>query len=903
MVTFPFWPESQYLVRMANVVPAVVADVIQSIPLNDNYVVLNDFIRAALVMPPELAIKLSNRVIEWVNAHDTLPDPLAGENLGQLILHLANGGEITAALELAKSVLAISPDPRAAEKRRDRFGLPLEPRARIDLWGYKILLNKVCPQLVSVAEEEALTILCDLLEQSITFSTSDSTEKPPEDYSYIWHPNIESTETHRDSVKNLLIPAVRDAAIHIALAAPDSINKLVEDLESRQWRVFQRLALHLLRLIPNKALITARIIDKSLFDDMDVVPEYKQLLQAQFLLLEPEQQRTYLNWVEAGPNIDSEAFKDSREAWFGKRPSDQDYETYVKAWKRDRLAIVRSSLKGQWQEYLDRLIAELGEPELIESYESFAADVIVDQSPKSPEELASMDARDIIIFLKEWKASREADSATQVGLANTLSSLAASEPNKFAQVADQFSQLNPIYIRALLTGIRQAVDNNKRFDWGSILELTQFVVTQTATENNVSAALPKEQYGLSQTKREVASLFVASLKVAEAGIPFEFRPFIWKVIEPLTHDPDPTPEVEARYGGSNMDPATLSLNTNRGEAMHAIIRYALWVRQHFERATNAEVLLSAGFAQMPEVCEVLDYHLEMVNDPALSIRAVYGQWFPWLSLLDNDWAAKSADRIFPAEETLSDFWFAAWQTYVVFCAPYDSVFDILQKEYHRAVDRIGQQTKWKMIPGNPDRRLVEHIITLYWRGKIELNEPEGLLTRLLNKAPDNLRGHAIGFIGRSLCNTKEPVPGLIIERLKDFWSLRLSVHKNAETSSRGDELSEFGWWFISGKFDDAWSVANLREALSITGLVEPDHEVAERLATIAESAPLAAVECIYLMTKHVREQWRMYAISKSIRTILEIAMKGADEKVRRLAEDTINRLLAQGHFEYRDLLL
>src|SRR5205085_6837633 len=106
MVTFPFWPESQYLVRMANVVPAVVADVIQSIPLNDNYVVLNDFIRAALVMPPELAIKLSNRVIEWVNAHDTLPDPLAGENLGQLILHLANGGEITAALELAKSVLA-----------------------------------------------------------------------------------------------------------------------------------------------------------------------------------------------------------------------------------------------------------------------------------------------------------------------------------------------------------------------------------------------------------------------------------------------------------------------------------------------------------------------------------------------------------------------------------------------------------------------------------------------------------------------------------------------------------------------------------------------------------------------------------------------------------------------------
>ena len=67
------------------------------------------------------------------------------------------------------------------------------------------------------------------------------------------------------------------------------------------------------------------------------------------------------------------------------------------------------------------------------------------------------------------------------------------------------------------------------------------------------------------------------------------------------HDPF---SHEQRYGGSNMDPATLSINTTRGETMHAVIRYALWVRRHLEKEPDAEERLAKKFDEMPEVREV-----------------------------------------------------------------------------------------------------------------------------------------------------------------------------------------------------------------------------------------------------------------------------------------------------------
>src|SRR5262249_49795838 len=170
-----------------------------------------------------------------------------------------------------------------------------------------------------------------------------------------------------------------------------------------------------------------------------------------------------------------------------------------------------------------------------------------------------------------------------------------------------------------------------------------------------------------------------------ASIPIDLRGQVWAVLERLTEDPDPSPEYEARFGGSNMDPPTLALNTVRGAAMTAVMRYVAWVRQNSEKRGT-----TVSLAEMSEVLVVLEKHLDPTRDPSLAVRSVYGRWLPWLVSWDRSWVQSHLALILPRDERLAILWEAAWDTYVVFCPPYNETFKVLSEEYRHAIERIGR---------------------------------------------------------------------------------------------------------------------------------------------------------------------------------------------------------------------
>jgi len=306
---------------------------------------------------------------------------------------------------------------------------------------------------------------------------------------------------------------------------------------------------------------------------------------------------------------------------------------------------------------------------------------------------------------------------------------------------------------------------------------------------------------------------------------------------------------------------------------------------------------------MSEVQEVLDHHLDPSYDPALAIRAVYGEWFPWLVLLDQGWAAQRVTKIFPLEETLRDLRDAAWETYITFCAPYDNAFDLLREEYSRAVERIGTASGERQRLADPDRRLAEHLMTLYWRGKLSLDEPDDLLMRFYAKASDSLCSHALAFVGRSLHSTEEEVAPQILDGLKVLWERRLNAARSATPpTSHIAELAAFGWWFVSAQFDDAWAIVQLKEALKLAVRVEPDHLVVERLATLAAAMPAHAVECLSLIIEGDKEGWHIHGWREHTRTILSTALQSTDETAQQAAVDLVHRLGARGYLSFRDLL-
>ena len=185
----------------------------------------------------------------------------------------------------------------------------------------------------------------------------------------------------------------------------------------------------------------------------------------------------------------------------------------------------------------------------------------------------------------------------------------------------------------------------------------------------------------------------------------------------------------------------------------------------------------------------------------------------------------------------------------------------------------------------------------YWRGKLELGDP--LLTAFWEKGGDVLRAHALSFVGRALQQTSAPIPNEVLDRLIRLWEARLSAAKEVPANHE-KEMAAFGWWFVSGKFDAEWVIAQLAEALQIVGKAEPDHMVVEKLAEIVDTYPLEAVKSLKVIVEGDREGWGIYGWREYARNILTVALQ--DVTAKQKAEDLIQYLGSRGYLEFRDLL-
>ena len=858
-IRFPQWPEAKYLARMAKHKPELIARIILEMEDTENVAVLEDLVDAALSMPPEISAQLAEKAKKWAE----VPFLFLPEKIGKLMAHWAKGNRIQEAMDLAQTLLDVFPEEREIDFE-EPFSLPPEPRARFDAWLYEQILKDHYPELVKASGLPALELLCDLLEKAIQFSP----HQDAEDFSYIWRRAIEDhPQNIGHTVKDALVSAVRDAAELLVKSGQASIKEVVETLERRKWKVFRRIALHLLRLFPEQAqaLIVARLTDQDLFEDFNIQHEYALLLRENFPRLNEEEKQKILGWIEEAPR----ELIQQREQWQLRRL----------AW------IGQENLPTDWQKRYQELIAKYGKPEHPEFPFYIAQEDTI--SPKTPEELKAMSVEEIVEFLKNWEPPTGVlfgPSPEELG--RVLQEVVAEDPQRFAKEAEKFKGLDPTYVRALISGLEGAIKRQKSFEWSPVLKLCRWVIEQ-----------PREIPGRKVEIMEIAYLFLTAFEGEKGNVPFELREEIWDILKPLTDDPDPTPKDEERYRGSTMDPATLSINTVRGTAMHAVIQYALWVRRHLEKQPDATERLSRGFDEMPEVREVLEAHLDINRDPSLTIRSVYGQWFPWLVLLDRNWSEKWKAQIFPLDAESKEYFDATWNTYIIFCQPYYNVFQILHDVYAHAVDQISQHEVRFRYLADPDRRLAEHLMAFYWQGKVDLEDP--LFVSFWENASDSLRAHAIEFIGRSLQYTDEPIPNEIIERLKKLWNERFSQAKR-DFAKHEKEVAAFGWWFISNKFDKKWALDNLLESLELAHNIDPTYDVLQTLAEISEIDLSKSLKCLKIIAESDHNGLNIYTSSKSIEKILTLALN--NPSTRKEAEKIINYLGSRGFLGFRNLL-
>jgi len=894
---YPVWSPAKYLAKMASVKPVEVADIILNVKDNDNAFAKANLLTIAENLPLTERLTLVEKAKEWIRAKNHF---YTSDATKKLIEKFGDEGSVEAALELTKVLLEVLPDEQTNVPEHLRF-LSREPRTRMEEWFYAEFLRKDFQKLVALDPEKAHQLVSQLLLDFVTLKYAHYAEHNYDDALHISRPSIgeKDINRHYDRIEHVLIDAVRDTGRRIIEKDPDATTKIVSDLEEKKWSIFRRLALHLLSEAPDSAreLIVQRLTDQSLFDDYSFREEYALLAERKFDILTAEEQGTILDWIEKAESI-TKRIQESRE---NKTDiSDEQAEKIKERWQRDKLSYLGSHLSGAWKERRDALLKAYGDPEpsdgVINSYVGPTSEI-------NAQQLVEMDEAAIVETLKTWqpKSDRFGFGPSKEGLGREITAAIKLNPEHFNDMAKSFKGLDPTYVRSYIGGYSQIIQNDVSPNWPAMLELCRWVMDQPRGIPGRTGGDMDQDPDWAWARKSIASLVAHGANANQ--LPYDLREKLWSIIEPLTEDPDPKPEDEAVRDDSFMNDAyTLTINTTRGEAMVAVVEYALWVYRSIDKLPEGKETLKGGLNVMPEVKAVLEKHLDPQEDPSIAVRAVYGRFFPWFLLIDEPWTLTNLDKIFPPGEFGEPLYNAAWDTYIMYLPAYDRPFLVLKERYKEAVKNLGKVDKNKRRFTDRDEKLAAQLMIFYWRGKLSASDD---IFRLFWENPDGAaRGYAISFIGHTLKNDSETPPPDVIAKLKSLWEGRIAAAKAAgEKTPFEFEMAAFAWWFVSGKFDDEWVMDQYSAALDVAKKDQADYFVMNRLVELVKTSPLKAVKILAkILLMEGQPEWTVLGNKNDIVAILAEALSSQDATVREEATNLINRMVAKGHTDFNDLL-
>lgn len=871
-IRFPFWSESRYLVRVAARAPQEVFAIAMGIPPTENVRVHEDMLKIAAELPAGMAAKLARKEIGWLGDYDGHLMSLPGA-AADALAHLAREGELVTALELARAVLAISRAEEPTSARRQAV-------ARIEEYSYARIIERAWPSLVEAHAGRAFTFLCDRLADVVRLGFTDPSDR--NDSTSVWRPAIEDHgQNVGHSLLDLLVDAVREHALEIA-QTPEDFELVLTELEKRSWPLFERIALDLIRERGPSEAVASKLHDRALAFATEPWHEYGELLRDRYADLDGEEQKRVVEILNAGEGHELTPAQEKR----GVTAADLDrWDRYARL---KRLVLIAEHLEGDARAAYEELRSEFGVPEH-PTFLHYVSSWTGPTSPFSAEELGEMSASQVAQALREWVPAGGSEDPSPEGLGRILQELVAERAAAFADAASEFVGLDASYVRSLLAGLSTAAQKSTPFPWAPVLDLGEWVAERPRSAGDDGDDRQGDPHW-GWARKELASLLSRGLGEGDAELPFESRERVWSLLAVLAEDPDPTPEHEDRYGGDNMDPATLSINTTRGEAMHAVVRYALWVERALEREGRFE-----GSEAIPEVVALLDRHVDVGIDPSTAVRSVYGQWFPQFVRIDDAWARRLAPRIFPPDSQQATLFAAAWNAYVVFNRPYTDVFPVLRDAYATAVKRLESPTEGSSLAGDPRKRLGDHLLTFEIRGEMEPST--NLFRAFWEMAPPELRQEVLTTAGWSIEGAEHLEPD-IRDRLVSTWEWIVEVADASEAAS----LAGFGGFLATRALDGGWLLKQAIAVLARGVYLEPDFIVYGALPRLAHEHPRLVAEVLHRMIETDPEDWSLHGSTDEVRETLSVVLDTGDADTSRRAITLIDLLGARGMTAFRDLM-
>jgi hypothetical protein len=895
LLTTP-WPEGDYLIRMAQLVPAEVLAVLEPLKGTEDPYVQRIILRAATHMPAEMVREFLLPVTRLIGGPlRRLLDPK--DFVAFISTLAAEGATSKDALKLANAVYRPWPGP--VEE-----GLWPRKRATVGLEEYAYQLS--LPALREALEPLGLKTLTQLkiwLEQYQVHS-GDYLEDRKRDVSTMTRPSIRTHEQNRgyNRIYESLVDAVRDEAESLLERGFD-LDEVLAVLQKSDQPLVQRIALHVVTAAVPSGVSGLEKGRERLFDqcylDEDFRNEYSHLARAVLPALTSEEADQWLAAVVSGPFEEQDALEQRLERYLQEGETvEQIVQRYREVWRRDVLASIGDEhLPAAATQLLAELIDRWGSPEHPEFPNWMEFKEVTPRGPEGAAELAVKPVGEVAMWLREWhpeEDSHSLDRMTIEGLARALESDVRKRPGDYIEVAEEFAVLDPTYVRALMSGLAEAAKHDLPEEWGPILGLAQSVVAHDEDTDQEVESFDRDgswRFAQRELLRFVDSALGNESARGSGALPLES---FAEILAKLAASPDPTPEYEARYGGDNMDPLTLSLNGVRPVAVSQLADLLLFLQSEEAAGRTAP----AGLSESVE--EALASRMGAPIDGSLSVAAAFGRSMGKLIDADETWTRSALARLLgepgvPHEQAYSDIVVStALATYhpslkllTFYAAYYPSMLDRAARGESISVGWQRERTAVELLG--------DHIAVLVVRGELVMSDPlvEGYFANAMVADRASVLGHLGWGLGR-----EEELPDAIIERAWQFADMRAaSVRAGSDVA----ELSGFAWWAIASHFAPEWWLPILELAVG-GGQVDPHGLVGEALEDAATKNPGSALRILTALLSQRTQPFERYGLIEHSPGVLAAALDSGNDEIAESARTLLDLLGRQGELRLADLV-
>ena len=883
----PRWDAQEYLISVASQVPDIVLKHVASVREPGWYI--SRAIEALCFIPAEEAESAVPKILDWLE-NPQIANAIALKTC-ELIEKFAHEGRVAATVALFRELIAPLSLSDAKDLTRSTLSGGAVSKVSVDFYekevlsrGFRALKELDIEQLVAILEDH----LCTAFKLE-----AEALGSPDFEFGSGWRTAVEETGQDTDMYyRDRLLQALRDALETWVQRDAAAVEPLLSRYLGEKREILRRLWLHLLHKFPAeyRGCVASELRKTENLDDVGIHYEFFMLLQRGYPYLEDPKQEALVAAICSGPPPDRVGIS---AAWAQQeRGADPDeyIELHSKAWRRDRLWMLRGYLTGQAAQMLKELVAELEAPEHPAfTIWSSGPYWVQDVSPITEQEISEMSADELVSFLKRWQPEPEEqfgpERVSYRGLANMVARAVIANPQKYAEQLVSIALHHPHFARALLSPLRED-EQARSLPWDLALDLCEKLLADDTVREDVSRAFGESWVGV---RMSIVRLLQVGLNNPQRAVPAEHLPRARDILLLLVNDPDPDQDSDRPPEGwmGHLDPATVAINRVRSSALMALIEYAK-VNACLARESGRDVTPEGPGPERLEtvVRETLTKKLDRQADPSWAVHSGFGRYLSLLYWLDQGWVESHIDQIFPEkdDEQSTLFYAAAWDSFVVFNRFYPAMLEMLRSKYERAIRNLreGYVTQTYL---QPEKHLAMHSVTEYLRADYDLRSPDGqqtLVAMFLNQAPPEARGGVPWWLWR-IGETNPPQFEASWPRVRVLWEWRT---QEASMANHLDEFDDEMQWFATLTLvaPSSESIATLWPLLegALPHIAGSEHRnfgwdsVQKYLAREVDRDPVRAIQFYRLMHDQLAKP-RMYYPDEA-RKIIETAAAHPDSR-------------------------